>query len=86
VTQYYSTKTLRLLRQDTITTAGPITEPVTEKYGDYREVEGVLIPFTRVSSMPSMGDTVVKVREVKFDAPVPEEVFRRRPEAGAVRK
>jgi CubicO group peptidase (beta-lactamase class C family) len=78
VTNYYSTKTFLLLRQDTTETSGPISIPVTEKFSDYRPVDGVMIAFTRVSNTVTMGDTVLKVREVKFDVPVPEDVFRRK--------
>jgi hypothetical protein len=78
VTNYYSTKTFLLLRQDTLETAGPINIPVTEKFSDYRPVDGVMVAFTRVSNSVTMGDIVLKVREVKFDAPVPEDVFRRK--------
>jgi zinc protease len=78
VTNYYSTKSFLLLRQDTTETSGPISIPVTEKLSDYRTVDGVMIPFTRVSNTVTMGDTVLKVREVKFDVPVPEDVFRRK--------
>jgi CubicO group peptidase (beta-lactamase class C family) len=78
VTNYYSTKTFLLLRQDTTETSGPISIPVTEKFSDYRPVDGVMIAFTRVSNTVTMGDTILKVREVKFDVPVPEDVFRRK--------
>ncbi|HEV7891133.1 MAG TPA: serine hydrolase [Pyrinomonadaceae bacterium] len=78
VTNYYSAKTFLLLRQDTTQTAGPINIPVTEKFSDYRPVDGVMVAFTRVSTTVTMGDIVLKVREVKFDAPVPEDVFRRK--------
>lgn len=78
VTNYYSTKTFLLLRQDTTETAGPINIPVTEKFSDYRPIDGVMIAFTRVSNSVTMGDTVLKMREVKFDVPVPEDVFRRK--------
>jgi CubicO group peptidase (beta-lactamase class C family) len=78
VTNYYSTKTFLLLRQDTTETSGPISIPVTEKFSDYRTVDGVMIAFTRVSNTVTMGDTVLKVREVKFDVPVPDDVFRRK--------
>ena len=77
VTDYFSAKTFLLLRQDTFETTGPITEPVTEKYSDYRRVDGVMIPFTCVSTSASMGDTVTRLREVKFDVPVPAGAFRR---------
>jgi hypothetical protein len=82
VTQFYSAETFRLLRQDTIVTSGPVTEPVTERYSDHRAVDGVLIPFTRVTSTPSSGDTVIKVREVKFDVEVPADAFRWKEPAG----
>ena len=78
VTSYYSAKTFLLLRQDTTQTVGPINIPVTEKFSDYRSVDGVMVAFTRVSNTVTMGDVVLKVREVKFDAPVPEDVFRRK--------
>ncbi|PYT02369.1 MAG: hypothetical protein DMF65_06775 [Acidobacteria bacterium] len=77
MTDYFSAKTFLLLRQDTLETTGPITEPVTEKYSDYRSVDGVMIPFTRVSNTASMGDTVTRLREVKFDVAVPAGAFRR---------
>jgi len=77
VTDYFSAKTFLLLRQDTFETTGPITEPVTEKYSDYRRIDGVMIPFTCVSTSASMGDTVTRLREVKFDVPVPAGAFRR---------
>lgn len=78
VTNYYSAKTFLLLRQDTTETVGPVNMPVTERFSDYRSVDGVMVAFTRVSNSVAMGDTVLKVREVKFDAPVPEDVFRRK--------
>ena len=78
VTNYYSTKTFLLLRQDTIETVGPINIPVTERYSDYRPVDGVMVAFKRVSNSVTMGDTVLKVREMKFDVSVPDDVFRRK--------
>lgn len=79
VTDYISAKTFLLLRQDTLKTEGPITQAVTERFSDYRGVDGVMIPFTRVSNTTSMGDIVVKLREVKFDVPVAAEAFRQKP-------
>jgi hypothetical protein len=76
VTNYYSTKTFLLLRMDTTTTSDTVSLPVTEKYSDYRDVDGVKVAFSRVSSSPAMGDTVLKLREVSFDVAVPEEAFR----------
>ena len=66
------------LRQETVATSDAVSLPVTETYSDYRSVDGVMIPFVRVSNSPAMGDTVIKVREAAFDVPVPEEAFRRK--------
>ena len=78
VTQYVSAKTFLPLRADTIATSDTISMPVTETYSDYRSVDGVMIPFRRVSNSQAMGDTVLKIREAAFDVPIPEEVFKRK--------
>ena len=78
VTQYVSARTFLPLRTDTIATSDTISMPVTETYSDYRSVDGVMVPFRRVSNSAAMGDTVLKLREVKFNVPVPEEAFRRK--------
>ena len=78
VTQYISAKSFLPLRQDTVATSDSVTLPVTESFSDYRSVDGVMIPFQRVQNSPAMGDTVLKIREVVFDVPVPEESFRRK--------
>jgi hypothetical protein len=54
--------------------------PATETFGDYRAVDGVLVPFTRVRSLPELGTMVVTVKEVKFDGRVPADVFQPRKE------
>jgi CubicO group peptidase (beta-lactamase class C family) len=78
VTNYFSSTTFLLLKQDSITTSDTISMPVTETFSDYRDVDGVKVAFTRVSTSQSMGDTVLKLREIKFDVPVPEEAFHRK--------
>jgi hypothetical protein len=78
VTQYISAKTFLPLRQDTLATSDTMSLPVTETYSDYRSVDGVMIPFLRVQNSQTMGDTVLKIREAVFDAPVAEEAFRRK--------
>jgi CubicO group peptidase (beta-lactamase class C family) len=76
VTQYISAKTFLPLRVDTIATSDTISMPVTETYSDYRSVDGVMIPFRRVSNSQAMGDTVLNIREATFDVTVPEEAFK----------
>jgi hypothetical protein len=78
VTQYISAKTFLPLRTDTVATSDTVSMPVTETYSDYRSVDGVMIPFKRVSNSEAMGDTVLKIREAAFDVPVPDEAFKRK--------
>jgi hypothetical protein len=78
VTDYYSMKSFLLLRQDTTQTVGPINIPISEKLSDYRPVDGVIVAFTHVQNSVTMGDTVIKLREMKFDVNVPDDVFRRK--------
>ena len=37
-----------------------------------------MIAFKRVQNSVTMGDTVIKLREMKFDVSVPDDVFRRK--------
>ena len=78
VTQYISAKTFLPLKVDTIATSDTISMPVTETLSDYRSVDGVMIPFRRVSNSQAMGDTVLRIREATFDVPVPQEAFKRK--------
>jgi hypothetical protein len=41
-------------------------------------VDGVMVAFTRLQNSVTMGDTVAKLREMKFDVSVPDDVFRRK--------
>ena len=80
VTEYVSAKTFLLLRRDTQELGGT-GEPlgsVTAVYGNYRNVDGVMVPFTITYQVPGTGESVVRVREVKFDVPLGDETFRPR--------
>jgi CubicO group peptidase (beta-lactamase class C family) len=77
VTDYISTKSFLLLKRDSLIvseTAG-IELPQTQKFSDYRKVDGVMIPFVSTSSNIANGDIVVRVVDVKFDVAIPDTVF-----------
>ena len=61
-----------------ISPSDTVSMPVTETYSDYRSVDGVMIPFRRVQNSQAMGDTVLRIREARFDVPVPAEAFKRK--------
>jgi zinc protease len=79
-TEYYSTKTfLPLKRAGSIpsSTGGP-SIPYSMTYSDYREVDGVKIPFNMVSSSITNGTIVTKVKTVKHNVPVDDAIFKPR--------
>ncbi|HEX8707233.1 MAG TPA: serine hydrolase [Pyrinomonadaceae bacterium] len=81
VTDYISVKSFLLLRRDTIQTnnTNDMSLPVKETYDDYRLVDGVMVPFKIVTSIPTIGDIVSTVKTVQFDVELPDTLFR--PEA-----
>jgi CubicO group peptidase (beta-lactamase class C family) len=79
VTDYVSTKSFLVLRRDSIIaseTSG-LELPQTEWFSDYRNVDGVMVPFKQVSNNIANGDIVLRVIEVKFNAEIPDSVFRK---------
>lgn len=77
VTDYISVKTFLLLRRDTILSSDTtnVELPQTEIYSDYRNVDGVMIPFKSVSNTVAYGDIVTRVKDVKFDVELPDSDF-----------
>jgi CubicO group peptidase (beta-lactamase class C family) len=79
VTDYVSTKSFLVLRRDSVVvneTAG-IELPEKQWFSDYRSVDGVMVPFKMVSNNVANGDIVVHVTDVKFDAEIPDSVFKK---------
>lgn len=78
VTEYVSTKTFLTLRRDAteLPASGEGGVPVSVTFADYREVGGVRVPFLLTYTIPETGDVIARVREVKFDTPIPPETFR----------
>ena len=77
VTDYVSTKTFLVLKRDSIVvneTAG-FEIPQTQTFSDYRNVDGVMIPFKTASSNIANGDVVMRVVDVKYDVTIPDTVF-----------
>ena len=79
ITDYISTKSFLVLKRDLVIpseTAG-IELPQTDMLSDYRPVDGVMVPFKIVSNNIANGDVVVRIKELKFDQPIPESVFKK---------
>lgn len=79
VTDYISTKSFLVLRRDSVIvseTAG-IELPQTQTFSDYRNVDGVMVPFKSVSNSVVNGDVVVRLVDMKFDVDIPDAVFKK---------
>jgi hypothetical protein len=77
VTDYISTKSFLVLRRDSLVvseTAG-IELPQTESFSDYRNVDGVMVPFKMISNNIANGDIVLRITDIKFDVEIPDSVF-----------
>ena len=77
VIDYISTKSFLLLRRDSVIvseTAG-FELPQTQSFSDYRNVDGVMIPFKSVSSNIAQGETVIQITDVKWNVDIPDSVF-----------
>lgn len=79
VTDYISTKSFFVLRRDSVVaneTAG-IELPQTEQFSDYRNIDGVMVPFKLVSNNIANGDIVLRILDLKFDVDIPDTAFRK---------
>jgi hypothetical protein len=79
VVLYISTKTFLPLRKTSIivSSTSPQKTPITESYDDYREIDGVMIPFKTIISNPGMGEIVVAIREIKHNMKIDDKKFQR---------
>jgi len=71
---YFDTQTGLLLRTDAVVEGPQGRVPTESTFEDYREVDGILMPHTtRVVQGPVT--FIVRVEEVKHDAPVEDKIF-----------
>jgi hypothetical protein len=78
ITDYISAKSFLLLKRETIDSLSTsmVEQPATATYSDYRMVDGRMIPFRIAHNTETLGDVVVRVKDVKFDVSLPDSVFR----------
>lgn len=69
MTDYVSTKSFLVLRRET-------PNGIAESYGDYRTVDGKIMPFRIEMRVPGLGNIVYSVKDIKFDVAITEAVFR----------
>ncbi|MCP9496660.1 MAG: hypothetical protein MSG64_19665 [Pyrinomonadaceae bacterium MAG19_C2-C3] len=78
VTDYVSTTTFRIVRRDSfaVSSTSDATQPVTEIFGDFRLVEGVLLPFRVVATQTVRGTIVITVTEACANVKLDDSLFR----------
>jgi CubicO group peptidase (beta-lactamase class C family) len=80
--EYVSMKSFLTLRRDIQEplpqAAGGGAIPLTQFYGDYRDIDGEKIPFTVTTKHPLYGDIVETVKVVKFNEKMNDSEFHRR--------
>ena len=76
-TEYYSTKTFLVLKREGVVPSSTSSQslPYTILYSDYRDVDGVKLPFKQVNNTSSNGDVVTIVTSVKHNVPVDNKLF-----------
>lgn len=76
-TFYFSTKTFLPLKLDSFNSSPTmgIDLPYSEKYSDYRNVDGIMIPFKSVNTTVTNGDLVTTIKEVKHNVAVDGKLF-----------
>lgn len=75
--EYYSTKTFLLLKREGVvpSSTSPQQIPYTATYYDYRDVDGIKLPFKVVNNSISNGNIVQMIKSVKHNVPVDDKIF-----------
>ncbi len=76
-TEYYSTKTFLLLkREGTISSSTSEQKiPYSAEFSDYRDVDGIKLPFKQISNNIGNGNIVVTTKSVKHNVKLADKLF-----------
>jgi CubicO group peptidase (beta-lactamase class C family) len=76
-TEYYSTKTFLLLKRDGVipSSTSSVSIPYSVRFSDYRDVDGVMLPFKVINNSVSNGNIVTTVKSVKQNVPIDDSIF-----------
>jgi CubicO group peptidase (beta-lactamase class C family) len=78
VTDYYSTKSFLMLKRKGVSASSTSenTQPYTIVFSDYREVDGIKMPFKSINTTSSMGDIISIVKSVKHNQKIDDSIFK----------
>lgn len=77
VIQLYSTKTYLLMKQRGVlpSSTSDNSQPYSVVFSDYREVDGIKLPFKTVNTNPGMGDIVSVIKSYKHNVAIDDKMF-----------
>jgi CubicO group peptidase (beta-lactamase class C family) len=77
VTELYSVKTFLLMKRRGVIVSSTSEQsiPYSTTFSDYRDVDGIKLPFKTVNASPSMGEIITIVKSVKHNVPVDDKLF-----------
>ena len=78
VTFHISTKTFLPLKRSSVVVSSTSSQkiPTTTVYADYRETDGVMLPFKSTTTNAGMGDIVIYLKEVKHNVKIDDKQFK----------
>lgn len=77
IREFYSTKTFLLLKREGVIaqSTNDAQIPYTVTFSDYRDVDGIKLPFKTVNYTTGSGSTITYLKEVKHNAAIEDKVF-----------
>ncbi|MFM9904433.1 MAG: serine hydrolase domain-containing protein [Pyrinomonadaceae bacterium] len=77
-TEFYSTTTFLLLKREGVITSSTSEQqiPYSVEYSDYRDVDGIKMPFKTVNNNIGNGNIVTTIKSVKHNVKIDDKVFR----------
>lgn len=78
VTYHISTKTFLPLKRSSVVVSSTSSQkiPTTTVYADYRNTDGVILPFKSTTTNAGMGDIVIYLKEVKHNVKIDDKQFK----------
>lgn len=75
--EYYSTTTFLLLRREGVLTSSTSSQqlPYSVAFSDYRDVDGIKLPFKTINNSISNGNIVSVIKSVKHNVPIDDKIF-----------
>jgi hypothetical protein len=75
--EYYSTTSFLLLKREGVvpSSTSPVQIPYTAIFSDYRDVDGIMLPFKIVNNSVANGNIVTTIKSIKQNVPIDDSQF-----------